>query len=336
VPFDLAGLRLQRQHRAGVEIVAGPHRRVERAGVADTPIDRVQVRVVRAGDPGRSTAQFPGVALPGIAAGLVRRGDRVGAPQMLAGLRVPAVDEAAGAEFRPRDAGQDDAVGDQRRHRHRVALLDVGRLLTPQLLARLGVERDHIGVERGAEQLAIEDRGTAIDDAATDDARRLGRIFDLGLPDLLAGLDVDRHRRAVAGDVDDALVDQRLRLFAPIVGQTVVPNRNEVFGVVLVDLRERAVPLQIVTHAVIEDVRRIGRTLDQLIGRLSTRAERRENRKASGQRDTLHAFPPNELPVRLFSGAALNNLPETRRRQHENKTGKIYPSRRQIFPGAGY
>ena len=83
--------------------------------------------------------------------------DRMGAPQMLAGRRIPAVDEAARAELGAGDAGDHDAVGDQRRHRHRVAFLEVGGLLAPELLAGLGVERDHIGVERGAEQLAVED-----------------------------------------------------------------------------------------------------------------------------------------------------------------------------------
>jgi len=54
----------------------------------------------------------------------------------------------AGGELRPGNAGQDDAVGDQRRHRHRIASLNVGCLLAPEFFACLGIERDHIGVER--------------------------------------------------------------------------------------------------------------------------------------------------------------------------------------------
>ena len=293
MPFDLAGLRFQREHRAGVEIVAGAHRGVERSGIADAPIDRVQLRIIGAGDPGRSAAEFPGVALPGVAAGLVGGRDGVGAPQMLAGFRVPAVDEAAGAELGAGDAGQHDAVGDQRRHRHRIAFLDVGGLLTPDFLAGLGIERDDIGVERGAEDLALVERGAAIDDAAAHDPRRFRRIFDLGLPDLLAGLGVDRHRGRVGGDVEDALVDDRLRFLAAVVGQAVIPHRHQVLGVVLGDLGQRTEPLQIVAHAVIEDVRRIGRPLDQLIGRLSAHSHRSEHGKAGGQRDAaFHSFLP--------------------------------------------
>ena len=118
-----------------------------------------------------------------------------------------------------------------------------------------------------------------------------GGILDLGLPDLLAGLGVDRHRGVVVGDVDDALVYDRLRFLAAIVGEAVIPHRNEILDVVLVDLRQRTEPLQIIAHAVIENVRCIGRTLDQLIGGLSARTERRENGKASGQRNIVSCVP---------------------------------------------
>ena len=96
------------------------------------------------------------------------------------------------------------------------------------------------------------------------------RIFDLGLPDLLAGLGIDRHRGGVGGDVDHALVDDRLRFLASVVGETVVPHRNEVLDVVLVDLSQRAEPLQIIAHSVIENVRGVGRALDQLFAGLGT------------------------------------------------------------------
>ena len=168
--------------------------------------------------------------------------------------------------------------------------------------------------------LALVDRGAAIDDAAAHDARRFRRIFDLGLPDLLAGLDVDRHRGGVGGDVDDALVDDRLRLLAAVVGKTVVPHRNKVLGVVLVDLRERTEPLQIIAHAVIEDVRCIGRTLDQLIGGLSARTERSEHSKASGKRDAFHSFLPRNSCAPMLLTLRADNLPETGKRQYATQS----------------
>ena len=116
---------------------------------------------------------------------------------MLAGLRVPAVDEIAGAVFGTGDPGNDDAVGDQRCPGHRIAVPEIDRLLPPNLLAGRSVERDDIGVEGAAKDLAVVERDAAVVEAAADDARGLRRVIDLGFPDLLAGLGVDRHRRGV-------------------------------------------------------------------------------------------------------------------------------------------
>jgi hypothetical protein len=107
----------------------------------------------------------------------------------------------------------------------------------------------------------------------------------------------------VVGDVNDTLVYQRLRLRASIIGEAVVPHRHQVLDVVLVDLRQRTEPLQIIAHTVIENARCIGCSLDQLFGRLSACAERRKNDKASSKRNALHVVPPNEFPARLFAGA---------------------------------
>src|SRR5207237_26930 len=239
VPFDLAGLRLERQDRAGVQIVARTHRRIERPRVADAPINRVQLRVIGAGDPCRSATELPGIAFPGVAAGLLGAGYRVGPPQALARLWIPTIDEPAGPELRAGNARDDNAVRDERSHGHRIAFLDVGRFLTPQFLAGLHVECNDVGVERGAEKLAVVNRTTAIDNAATDDARRLCRVLDLGLPDLFAGFGVNSHRSVVVGDIDDALVHQRLRLRASVICEAVVPHRHQVLYVILVDLRKR-------------------------------------------------------------------------------------------------
>ena len=120
VPDDLAGLRPQRQHRGGVEVVARPRLRRPRRRIADAPVHEVELRIVRAGDPGRAAADLPriGVLRPGLVALLAARRNGVAAPQLLAGLGVPAVDEAADAELGARDAGDQHAVGDQRRDRH--------------------------------------------------------------------------------------------------------------------------------------------------------------------------------------------------------------------------
>ena len=182
---------------------------------------------------------------------------------MLAGFRIPPVDEVAGAELGAGNAGDQHAVGDQGRHRHRISGFEVDRVLAPQLLAGLGIERDHVGVERGAKDLAVIQRAAAVDDAAADDARSFRRILDLRLPDLPPGFGVDRHRGAVGGDVKNALVDQRLGFFAAIVVEAVVPHRDQAFHGVFVDLLQRAETLQMVAHSVVENVTGIGSALYQ-------------------------------------------------------------------------
>src|SRR5271170_1980252 len=109
MPFDLSGLRIERQDRAGVESVALAAFLVPWPRIAGAPIDRMQFRIERAGDPGRAAAMLPAVARPGFVAGLARTRDRVCAPQMVAGLRIPTVDEIAGAVFGAGYSGDDDA-----------------------------------------------------------------------------------------------------------------------------------------------------------------------------------------------------------------------------------
>src|SRR5882672_12900516 len=140
MPHDLAGLRAHREYGGRVQVVPRAALRGPRRRVADAPVHQVERRVVRAGDPGRAAARFPGVVVlrPAVVALLAARGDGVTAPELLAGLRVPAVDEAAHAVLRAGDAGDQHAVGDERGDGEREAVLPLGGLRLPDLLAGLG------------------------------------------------------------------------------------------------------------------------------------------------------------------------------------------------------
>src|SRR5439155_26412442 len=100
---------------------------------------------------------------------------------MLAALGVPAVDETTDAELGAGYASDQHAVGDLRRHRHRIAVFPFGGLRLPDLLAGLHVEREHVSVEGGAIDLAVEDRGGLVGNSATHDARRLWPPFEFVL-----------------------------------------------------------------------------------------------------------------------------------------------------------
>ena len=142
---------IERQNRTGIKIVAFADASIEGVRVPDAPIDRVQLRVERTGDPGGPAAMLPGIARPGVAARLTRSGNGIGPPQMLAGSWVPAINKVARAELGAGHARQDDAVGHQRGNCHRVALFDVGRVRAPQLLASLRFQCNYIRIQSGTE-----------------------------------------------------------------------------------------------------------------------------------------------------------------------------------------
>src|SRR5215472_1964475 len=154
---------------------------------------------------------------PGVSAGLAGPRHGVAPPQPLAVVRIVTFDVAAAAVFGAGHAGDQHAVGDQRCAGHGDAVLGFARFDAPDLLAGLHVEGDDARIERGAEDFALVDRGAAVDDAAADHARRVGRILDRRIPDFLAGERIDGNRLVLAGDVYDAVINERLGLLAGIV-----------------------------------------------------------------------------------------------------------------------
>src|SRR2546429_3238973 len=176
IPDEFAGLGPHRKQRSGVQVVARSRGRIPRAGVARAPIDKIEIGVVRAGDPGRAAAAQVGVSRrPGLIALLTRSGDGVAAPELLSSFRIPTVEKTADAELGAGDAGDQHAGRDLRRHCHREALFPLRNFLLPDLLAGLHVERDNVGIEGGAENLAVENRRTLIGYTAAYHPWRLER-----------------------------------------------------------------------------------------------------------------------------------------------------------------
>ena len=131
-----AGSRARCRRVQAVERVARP--RIVRLGVAGAPVDEIELRIVRAGAPRRPAAVLPRVAVlrPRLGAGLARRRNRVAAPQLLAGIRIPAVEESARGGLAAGHAGDQHAVGDDRRAGGVVALFGIGEFLVPELPCR--------------------------------------------------------------------------------------------------------------------------------------------------------------------------------------------------------
>ena len=266
---DLARPRADGEHRRRVEAVeAAASRRVVGLGVAGSPVDEVELGVVRAGAPRRRPAVEVRVAVggPRLVAGLAGAGDGVAAPQLLAGGGVPAVEEAAGGRLAPGHPRDEDPVGDHGGARRVVALRPVGELLVPQLLAGLHVEGEDVVVDGDPEEPALVDHRAAPVEAAAPASPLLED--DRGAPDLPPRLEVDGERPASVDGVEDPVVDGRRRELARLVHQARAPDGHEPVDVRLVDLVEGAVALAVVPHAVDEHVLGGPRVVDQVFRRL--------------------------------------------------------------------
>ena len=100
MPFELAGIGIERDHGIGIEIVAGALRGIPvGAGIAGAPVDQVQIRIVGTCDPDRAAAVLPIVSAPAFVSGLAGSGNGIEPPGFLARFAVKSGDESADAEF---------------------------------------------------------------------------------------------------------------------------------------------------------------------------------------------------------------------------------------------
>src|SRR5436309_11996349 len=148
--------------------------------------------IVGAGMPDGAAADLPRVGRPRLAPWLPGRGDRVPAPQALAGFRVEGLDESTGAHLaRPRDPDDHLALHDHGGLRHEVAFGVVADLRLPYRLPRLGLEGDEIRVQGAEDHLVFRKRDAAIvRNEAHERADVLGNP-PIALPQELAGGGVD-------------------------------------------------------------------------------------------------------------------------------------------------
>src|SRR5258708_9534160 len=100
MPFQLAGVRVQRHYRFAVQIVAGANVAViVGTGVSSSPVGQVELGVIRAGHPNGSASRLPGVASPGFLVRVARSGNGVEAPRFLPRADLVAVNERAHSDI---------------------------------------------------------------------------------------------------------------------------------------------------------------------------------------------------------------------------------------------
>src|SRR5262249_30356617 len=144
----------------------------------DALIERVGLWVVSGGFPDRGAAMLPALlaVLPGLVAGLARARDGVGAPELLSGVEVGSVDEAADSGFDTGRAAYCDVAHDQRRRGQGFGDCRIGDLALPDDLTGRLIGGDQAAVERDRDHLVLPQRHAAVVDTAASDIAGPGSV----------------------------------------------------------------------------------------------------------------------------------------------------------------
>ena len=269
IPLDITARGIERKYRAGVEVVARSQVTVPvRRGVADRPVQQIELGIVGAGQPGRAAACLPAISAPGVAARLAGRRDRELAPESLARRGIVGIDEPADARLGATHPDNDLAVDCQRRERQGKADIVVGNDRVPAHGTCRGIERDNMCIEGADINRIIEHRDTAIDLRETD---VLGFRVHVGRPgpEHLAGCCIERRYRARRlGEIHDAVDDDRRRLDQPGTANgrglhLVRPDHFQVCNIVLVDLLQRRITFRTIGARISQPVVRLIRGVDE-------------------------------------------------------------------------
>jgi hypothetical protein len=156
----------------------------------------------------RFSAVLPRLAAPRLAARFAGAGDRVEAPQFLAGSRLVGGDEAPDAVLGAADADDDFVLHDERGQRDRIRVSRIGDGDIPERLAVFRVNRDEVRVERAHEQRVAKNGDAAVVGAAAD--ALVGGVRVPILPEDASGLRVEReHVIGALRHVHQAVGDDR-------------------------------------------------------------------------------------------------------------------------------
>ena len=232
---------VERQDRIRIQVVAQALAAVVvRAGIAGRPVERVEIGVVGAGEPGGSARVVDVLPLPGLRAGLAALRHRPETPRLLARRLIEGRHEAADAFVAARGAGVHEAAHGERRRGRAVVLPPVGHLGVPQKRAREPVEGDDVSVIGDHEDAVAGNRHAAVD-AARCVADQALRARAAVLPDPTSVAGVERIALVGGGDVHDPAHHDRGHLQARGARQGEDPTGSQPRDVALVDLVERAV-----------------------------------------------------------------------------------------------
>src|SRR5262245_54148946 len=101
MPFHLAGVWIDGDHRIGIQVVSGTLCRVPiRAGIPGAPVGQVQNGIIRTGYPNRSTAALPGLTggiFPCLMSRFAWTRNGVETPETLSLVQIVSIEESPNA-----------------------------------------------------------------------------------------------------------------------------------------------------------------------------------------------------------------------------------------------
>ena len=193
--------RIEREHRVGVEIVARPQLDSEVGrGIAGGDVQRARQLIEGIRRPRRSTTRrILGGRLRPRGARRTTVGDDIELPDRPAARSIERVDPSRDAELVATGiADEHEVAPGDRRHRHRLALLGITDRDVPPQFSRWRFDTEDVRIAGAAEQHAAAIGNTAIH------FQKRGRLGSSEFPFLPAGGAVDRVRRVVRREVEDA------------------------------------------------------------------------------------------------------------------------------------
>src|ERR1700733_1062008 len=145
IPFQLSGIRIERNYGTRIEVVAWTLVIVEvRRRIPRAPVDQVQLGIIGAVIPGSGAGAFRSADPPGFRSRLSRPGSGPEAPQPLAGLRIVGVEKPADSSLAPGAADNHFVLDRKRWSCHGIAHGIVCDVHVPSNGAGLGVERNQV------------------------------------------------------------------------------------------------------------------------------------------------------------------------------------------------
>ena len=266
VPLQFSGVRIERQHAIGIQIVAGTNAAVEvRARVAGGPVQRVGFRVVRARHPRGAAAvqvQIPG---PAFGAGFSRSRNSPETPRQFSRGRVIRRHKATHAVVSARGTNDHLVVHHQGRAGGAVVLVPVRVRYVPQQVSRTSVQAKQMGVVGQPVHPRVPQRDAA--------AEVPGRIVDQSLrdrprvmPDHQPSARIQRVGIVGRGHEHDAVRDYGRDLQPVRIAGMEYPLRPQLSDICRIDLRQAAEAAATEVSVVGEPIRS-GWRGDQLSGK---------------------------------------------------------------------